>query len=115
MRSVVHHRFEYGDGLAFGVKAWIASSTADISLSVFSCTVPSDGVLFNVSVILLFISFHGAFLSISHCCCFSSAAEISKAVSIAQWSDPCSVPYIMHLSIASLNSSVAKTRSMVVL
>src|SRR6478735_12486267 len=70
VRSWVHHRFAYGDGLALGVSARTASSTADINLSVFCCTVLPTGLTLSVSVILLLISFQGAFFNRCLSSCF---------------------------------------------
>ena len=47
--------------MALGVRAWTASETAAISLSVFCCTVPSVGVTSNNLAILALISFQGVF------------------------------------------------------
>src|SRR5436189_1762810 len=113
MRSEVHHLFVYGDGLALGVREWTTSKTVVINVSVFCCTVPSDGGLRDL-VILVLISFHGAFLSRSLSWCFGMGTKTSKTVLIIWWSDPCSVPYSVHLTVASFNSSEARTRSIVV-
>ena len=62
VRSVVHHRLAYGEGLAFGVKSMIAEVTTSISLSVCCCTLPSLGHPPSSFAILSLISPQGAFL-----------------------------------------------------
>jgi hypothetical protein len=70
--------------MALGVKAWTASETADINLSVFCCTVFPVGLSLSVSEILLLISFQGAFLNRSLSPGFGVGAEMSNAVSIVR-------------------------------
>jgi hypothetical protein len=91
VKSCVHHLFAYGDGLALGVSACTASSTAAISLSVLCCVVPSGRLALSALKILSLIAFHSAFLSRSRSCCCVAGTGLLKTVSIVLWSEPCSV------------------------
>lgn len=55
--------------------------------------------LSRLGVILVLISFHGAFLSSSRFCGLATGTRISNTVSIARWLEPCSVPCIAHLTM----------------
>ena len=74
---------------------------------------PSDSMLSRLVIILALISFHGMFLSSSHSCCLATRTRTSNTVSIAQWSEPCSVPYTAHLTMEPIRFSKARTRSIV--
>jgi hypothetical protein len=84
VKSDIHHRFAYGDGRAFGVRACIASNTANISASVYYYTIPLKGLAPNVLVILALMSFYSAFLSSNRSYTFSVKTETLNAVSIAR-------------------------------
>lgn len=114
VRSVVHHRLACGDGRAFGVRAYTASTTADMSVSIFVYTIPLKGRAFSVFAILAWMSFHGAFLSSSRSYRCGIRTEMLKTVSTAWWSDLCSVPYIEYLTVDPTSSSEARTRLIVV-
>ena len=82
VKSCVHHLFAYGDGLALGVSACTASSTASISQSVLCCVVPAGRLALSALEILSLIAFYGAFLSRSYFCCCAAGTGLSKAVLI---------------------------------
>jgi hypothetical protein len=114
VRSVVHHLLVYSDGLAFGVKVWTASSTTSISRSVYYYTLPPSGTVRKLVEILFLISDHGAFLKSNLYSVTRSGVAMSNVVSIALWSDPCSVSCITHFNIVNASSSDASIKSIVV-
>jgi hypothetical protein len=110
---MVYHLFAYGDGLAFGVKACTASNTAAISWLVLCYTIPSNGVLFRLPIILALMSFYGAFLNSSRSYCLEPRTRTLNMDLITQWLEPCSVPCTIHLTIEPVRFSKARIRLIV--
>lgn len=113
VRSAIHYCFVYSDSLAFGIKIYTASETADISRSVFCCTESFSGVLYKVLPIRILISFYSVFFRSSRSGCVEAVQDVSKTVSMIMWSELYSVLWTAYLIIESVRFSETRTRSIV--